>query len=461
MHIALVLTAKCTAKCGHCSASCGPQRTEHLAPTHLRRIMEEASRIDDGEGLHFDITGGEPFMDFEQLCDTLAYAQQLGGATSCVTNAFWARTDAIALQKLRTLRDLGLQLLAVSVSRFHEEFVPLASVGRALRAASQLGIETELKGAVTRADLTADGLVSRWRETLEADQVSIFPIIPHLRAGFPALPEAQYYREPGLPTGKCPSEIVTVQEDGIALSCCGQSPETSFLRIGDTHSEPLAAIQARFQHARRQRILRHCGPITFARRAIDAGHGHLLRDAYAGPCDLCLHIGSTPELRQIADEMSAPGEPVRKAITTNKRRLSVPNEIDNILLNLLAKAAANAVFCQRLLESPEDAAAEFFSTLDEQDLATLRLVEEDLKRIGADSKLHPADARHWALGLLISLERWAVDGEGIKKNPAKKKAPAKAPGKGIKKNPAKPALKGIKKNPVLPLSKGIKKNPGP
>ncbi len=302
-----------------------------------------------------------------------------------------------------------------------------------------------------------------WRdggEALDADQVSIFPIIPHLRAGFPPLPEAEYYREPGLPTGRCPSEIITVQEDGIALSCCGQSPETAFLRIGDTRSEPLAVIHERFRHARRQRILRHCGPIAFARRAIDAGHGHLLRDAYAGPCDLCLHIGSTPELRQVADEMSAPGEPVRKTTITNNRRLPVPDQIDNILLSLLAKAAANAEFCQRLLESPEDAAAELFSTLDEQDLVTLRLVEEDLKRIGTDSKLHPADARHWALGLLISLERWAVDGKGIKKNPGgKKKVPAKPADKGIKKNPSKPTVRGIKKNPPRPTVRGIKKNP--
>ncbi len=99
--------------------------------------MEEASRIDDGEGLHFDITGGEPFMDFEQLCDTLAYARKLGGGVSCVTNAFWARTDAIALEKLRTLRDLGLQLLAVSVSRF----------SRAVRAACQRGACPARRGA--------------------------------------------------------------------------------------------------------------------------------------------------------------------------------------------------------------------------------------------------------------------------------------------------------------------------
>lgn len=447
MHIALVLTARCTAKCGHCSASCGPTRTESLAPAHVRRIMDEAARIDDGKPLHFDITGGEPFMDFEQLCAMLAYAQQLGGGTSCVTNAFWARTDAIALTRLRRLRELGLQMLSVSASRFHEPFVPLSSVRRALRTAAQLGIETELKGAVTNSDFEAGGVVSRWRGMLEADQTSIFPIIPHLRAGFPPLPEAEYYREPGLPTDRCPSEIITVQEDGVALSCCGQSPDTEFLRIGDTRSEPLAVIHDRFRNARRQRVLRHCGPIAFARRAIDAGHGHLLRDAYAGPCDLCLHIGTTPELRRLADEMSMPGEPVRKTINHN-RRLPVTNETDNTLLNLLAKAAANADFCKRLLESPEDAASEFFATLDQQELATLKLVEEDLQRIGSDSKLHPADARHWALGLLISLEKWAVDGKGIRKNSSrtggkKKKAPAK-PAKGIKKNAG--MIRGIRKN---------------
>jgi hypothetical protein len=209
-------------------------------------------------------------------------------------------------------------------------------------------------------------------------------------------------------------------------------------------------IHERFRHARRQQVLRHCGPIAFARRAIDAGKGHLLRDAYAGPCDLCLHIGSEPQLRRFADEMSAPGETVRKTTITNTRRVPVTDEIDNVLLTLLAKAAANAEFCKRLLESPEDAAAEFFGVLDQRDLATLRLVEEDLKRIGADSKLHPADARHWALGLLISLQRWAVDGKGIKRNPAKKrpakkKVPAKPPGKKIKRNPAQ--FKSIRRNP--------------
>jgi hypothetical protein len=386
-------------------------------------------------------------MDFEQLCATLAYAQQLGGGVSCVTNAFWARTDAIALEKLRKLRDLGLQLLAISVSRFHEPFVPLASVQRALRAAAQLGIETELKGAVTNSDLAAGGAVSRWRGMFEADQTSIFPIIPHLRAGFPPLPESEYYREAGLPTDRCPSEIITVQEDGVAMSCCGQSPDTGFLRIGDTRTESLAVIHERFHHARRQRVLRHCGPIAFARRIIDAGHGHLLRDAYAGPCDLCLHIGTTPELRRFADEMSMPGEPVRKTTINHNRRLPMTND-DNTLLRLLAKAAANAEFCKRLLESPEDAASEFFATLGQQELATLKLVEEDLKRIGTDSKLHPADARHWALGLLISLEKWAVESKGIKRNPGKKggkkKAPAR-PGKKIKRNPA--MVRGIKRNP--------------
>jgi len=323
VHIALILTSRCTARCTHCSASCSPERTDALLPAHVERLMNEAALIDDGEDLHFDITGGEPFMDFEQLHAAIAHAGKLGGGVSCVTNAFWARTDAIATEKLTRLRDAGLELLSVSVSRFHERYVPLTSVRRALSVAAHLGIETELKGAITRRDLADDGIVAKWEQTLDADQICIFPVIPYLRSDAPPLPDDEYYREPGLPKGRCPSEIITIETNGTASSCCGQSPEPGFLRIGDTNHESLAVIHERFRHARRQRILRRHGPIAFARRAIEAGYGHLLRDAYGGPCDLCIQIGSTPELRRIADEMSAPDGPDMTTTTTNKRRTPV------------------------------------------------------------------------------------------------------------------------------------------
>jgi hypothetical protein len=307
MEIALVLTSRCNASCTHCSTSCGPYRKEALSPDDVVRLMNQAAAIDDGKPLEFHITGGEPFLDFDLLLATVAHGTSLKGLVTCVTNAFWARSLEETRQMLTQLRDAGLRLLAISVSRFHERYVPLHRVRLALETAASIGLTTQLKGAVTASDLEPDGALSRWKSSLQADQVAIFPVIPYLREGAD-LPEREYCRLPGLPTNKCPDEIVCIDSDGVAFSCCGQKRSTSFLALGNVGEQSLTEIHRRFKHAARQRILREQGPIAFARGAIDAGLGDLLRKSYAGPCDLCVHIASEPQLRAVADRMSAAAE---------------------------------------------------------------------------------------------------------------------------------------------------------
>ena len=304
MRLGFILTARCNAACTHCSKSFGPTRTEALSQTHVFGLMDEAAAIDDGQPLSFDITGGEPFLNFEMLVAVVAHGGQLGGEVTCVTNAFWARTDEISIAKLTELRNSGLTSLSVSISRFHQQFVPLHRAQRALHIAAQLGISTELKAAVTNDDLKVGGLVSRWQDSVDADWVNVFPVLPHLRHDA-ILPDDEYYREPGLPTHKCPGEVVAVDYHGIARSCCSLGEEDSFLVIGDTNLEPLKDIYETFQTAGKQKLLRDTGPVAFARGAITAGLKHRLRKAYAGPCDLCLHIRTDPQLRRIAEEMAA------------------------------------------------------------------------------------------------------------------------------------------------------------
>jgi MoaA/NifB/PqqE/SkfB family radical SAM enzyme len=305
MRLGFILTARCNAACSHCSKSFGPTRTEELSQADVFRLMNEAAAIDDQEPLCFDITGGEPFLNFEMLVAVVAHGAALGAeAISCVTNAFWARTDELAFDKLQRLKKCGLSLLGVSVSRFHQQFVPLHRAERALRIAGDLGISTELKAAVTRIDLAPRGLVSHWKERLRADSINMFPVLPHLRGGAD-LPEDEYYREPDLPLDKCPGEVVAVDYHGIARSCCSLGEEDRFLVVGDAKRQPLRAIYATFHSAKRQTILREEGPAAFARGAMAAGLGHRLRSAYAGPCDLCIHVRTDPQLRQVAEEMTA------------------------------------------------------------------------------------------------------------------------------------------------------------
>jgi hypothetical protein len=310
MKLGIVLTARCNASCAHCSKSFGPYRTEHLSRESIFRLMDEASEIDDGEPLAFELTGGEPFLDFDGLVEVVSHGAQLHATVTSVTNAFWAHDDEVVKSKLTVLRDSGLTALAVSVSRFHQKYVPLHRARRALVNAAALGIRTTLKGAVIHSDLKPGGALSSWQGTLDAERITIFPILPYLREA-EALPDEEYYRDLGLPFQRCPGDAVCVDFDGIARSCCTLGAGDPFLVIGDAHCTPLREIHATLRRAGKQRILRESGPIEFARGAIAAGLGHRLRKGYAGPCDLCLHIQADPKLRQVAEQMSAAADPTR------------------------------------------------------------------------------------------------------------------------------------------------------
>ena len=303
MRLGIVLTARCNATCAHCSKSYGPHRTEHLGLDEILRMMNEAADIADSEPLAFDLTGGEPFLDFDLLADVVSHGSRLGAEVTCVTNAFWARSDEIAKFKISRLKECGLTWLCVSASRFHQEFVDLRRVRRALEAAIAAGIQTELKGAITKIDFEAGGALSEWKGVLKATRISIFPVLPYLREG-ETLPEHEYYRELGLPYQRCPGDMVCVAFDGIARSCCTVGHEDAFLVIGNTRRESLREIHSTLMHAAKQRILREMGPVEFARAAIKVGFGNKLRREYAGPCDLCLHIQSDPQLRQVAEDTS-------------------------------------------------------------------------------------------------------------------------------------------------------------
>lgn len=307
MRLGIVLTARCNASCAHCSKGYGPYRSEHLSREVVLRLMDEAAAIHDGSPLAFELTGGEPFLDFDTLVEVVSHGGKLGGTVSCVTNGYWAVDDEKATSKLTLLHDGGLTCLAVSVSRYHQMFVPLQRARRALVIAAQVGIRTTLKGAVMREDLEPGGLLSEWKDSLEAERITIFPVLPYFRDE-EVLPEGQYYAERGLPMQRCPGDAVCVDFDGVARSCCTLAKRDPFLVIGDAHRMPLAQLHETLRTAGKQRILRELGPIEFARGAIAAGVGNRLRKAYAGPCDLCLHIQSEPQLRQVAEDMASAAE---------------------------------------------------------------------------------------------------------------------------------------------------------
>jgi hypothetical protein len=88
-------------------------------------------------GLHF--TGGEPFLNFELLCNALEIASGFDIPSVFVeTNCFWCTNDETTREKLLTLRGKGLKGIMISVNPFYLEYVPFERTERAVRIGTEL-----------------------------------------------------------------------------------------------------------------------------------------------------------------------------------------------------------------------------------------------------------------------------------------------------------------------------------
>lgn len=287
--MSLVLTNRCNASCLHCSTSCGPDRTDSLTRAQIFSAMDQAAAIPSTDRLAFFLTGGELFLDLPLLEAVVRHGAGLGALVTCVTNAYWASSDEKARAILTRLKHAGLGSFAVSTSRFHQQFVKRSRVQRALSIGRELGITCALKYVRHPSDDLNTDEIREWATAAGATEVEDFTLLPYLRDG-EMLDETSYVRTEGLPEGTCPSQILTVREDGNSFSCCTPGAYTPLLSLGNLSTDSLSDLRDRFYLGEVQSILREEGPASLAREVIRRGHGSRLRDRYTNVCDLCTHL---------------------------------------------------------------------------------------------------------------------------------------------------------------------------
>ncbi len=299
MYIAIILTDRCNAACLHCSTSCGPYRRTELAADRIQAVMDEAAQLADGRWLHFGLSGGEPFLDLPRLLKLIRHGKSRGAEVSCVTNAAWASAPARALRMLRAVQEAGLDFLAISSSRFHEEFIPRSRVERALRTAREIGLECHVKLVHGAGDLSPGSERERWVRNQPIDHLQRIPLLPTLRNGA-RLDDSAYNQAEALPQGACPAPLLSVREDGQVYGCCTPGAFIPFFRLGDVHRDSLTSIHERFRLGGTHQFLRERGPAHFVPAIRAAGLGERLRPGYAGVCDLCTQIAGDPALSSVA-----------------------------------------------------------------------------------------------------------------------------------------------------------------
>lgn len=140
----IMLSYRCSSTCKHCLYNCSPrQPDEWISRDTATRMIAALSRESRLGGLH--IAGGEPTLNPDLLVEVIGMITRAGLDLDYVeTNAGWCRDRAKARALMDRMYSAGLRCILVSVSMFHNEFIPFSST----RACIEMGREVFGPGGV-------------------------------------------------------------------------------------------------------------------------------------------------------------------------------------------------------------------------------------------------------------------------------------------------------------------------
>jgi len=135
----LITNYFCTSRCRHCLYHCSPNREKayidpETAEKCFIRVLELGCR-----SVH--IGGGEPMLRPEHLENVLEVANQVGiGIDYVETNSSWFKDPESAIHILERLQAKGLRTLLISISPFHNEFIPFSKIKGVINAGRKTGM---------------------------------------------------------------------------------------------------------------------------------------------------------------------------------------------------------------------------------------------------------------------------------------------------------------------------------
>jgi len=115
--IHFLLTYVCTYECDHCFLCCSPNSKGTFTLEQIRRVYDEIALIPTIEWIYFE--GGEPFLYYPLLLESLRLARSRNLKTGIVTNCYWATAGEDAELWLGPVSSINVDDLSVSDDEFH------------------------------------------------------------------------------------------------------------------------------------------------------------------------------------------------------------------------------------------------------------------------------------------------------------------------------------------------------
>jgi hypothetical protein len=135
----LITNYYCSSQCRHCLYAAGPSwEKEYITEEMTGRLLDKVLSL-GCSSLH--IGGGEPLLNSGGLMDVLHICQKKGVYVDYVeTNSSWFKGEEEACILLSSLKECGLGTMLISISPFHNEYIPFYKVKGVLKACRKTGM---------------------------------------------------------------------------------------------------------------------------------------------------------------------------------------------------------------------------------------------------------------------------------------------------------------------------------
>lgn len=271
--IHFLLSYRCTEECDHCFLWGSPRARGTMTLEQVRDILRQAAGLGTVSTVYFE--GGEPFLFYPVLVQSLREAAALGFSRGIVTNAYWATSVEDAVEWLRPIAEIGLDDLSLSSDLFHGPEMLTETARNGAEAARRLGLPESIITIEAPEGCAAYTEVTKG-EPIEGGQVCFRGrAVATLLEGVP--------RQPWKTFTECPMEDF-VQVGRVHVDGFGNIHACQGLVIGNLGRQSLQEIVDSYNPQAHPIIgpLLEGGPVALVER-----YGLPHEDAYADACHIC------------------------------------------------------------------------------------------------------------------------------------------------------------------------------
>ena len=289
--LTFLVSYKCTNECKHCALQASPNQADiTIQPEDIRMYLEDITQDYDVSEVNF--FGGEPLLNFNLLVRLIEEAKKFDiQKIGLPTNGYWGREEETAKKYAQKLKEVGVNLIGFSADVFHQEFIPLINVKRAIKAAHESGIETILSiaqviGTPSESNFFNDETNKICKSI--SDEFKFCQIIQsQLQVKGRAIKNLlEYYSMISLPSEKCsifrtPMYMIDPYGWVFSQGCQGIS-------LGNAKKNSLSKIISEFkprQHPIISKVIGKGGVSSLLELAIEKGYEPL--KGYADKCHAC------------------------------------------------------------------------------------------------------------------------------------------------------------------------------